>query len=133
MKQIVIRLVLLIVVFTPMAALASDTEQLVAKVQAALPPHLGACVLAMDEGHVVFEHGFGISDIKTKRPCTPETNFRLASVTKQFTAATVLILVDRGKLSLDDTLLKFFPGFPEYGGKITVKHLLTHTFRPASV
>ena len=62
-----------------------------------------------------------------KTPCTPETNFRMASVSKQFTAAAIMLLVDRRKLSLDDKLTKFFPGFPEYGDQITVKHLLTHT------
>jgi CubicO group peptidase (beta-lactamase class C family) len=51
----------------------------------------------------------------------------MASVSKQFTATAVLMLVDRGKLSLDDTLDKFFPGFPKYGEKITIRHLLTHT------
>ena len=51
----------------------------------------------------------------------------MASVSKQFTAAAVMLLVDRGKISLDDTLSKFFPGFPEYGRKIKVSHLLIHT------
>jgi CubicO group peptidase (beta-lactamase class C family) len=51
----------------------------------------------------------------------------MASVSKQFTATAVMLLVDRGQLSLDDRLTKFFPGFPKYGERITVKHLLTHT------
>src|SRR4029079_11503758 len=88
---------------------------------------VGACVLAIDGGHVVFEHAFGITDVESKTPCTASTNFRIASVSKQFTATAVMLLVDRGKLSLDDPLTKFFPGFPHYGKKITVKHLLIHT------
>jgi CubicO group peptidase (beta-lactamase class C family) len=76
---------------------------------------------------LVFEHANGLADIEGKSPCTPATNFRMASVSKQFTATAVMLLVDRGKLSIDDTLAKFFPGFPEYGNRITVKHLLTHT------
>jgi CubicO group peptidase (beta-lactamase class C family) len=68
-----------------------------------------------------------VADIETKTPCTPETNFRLASVSKQFTATAIMLLVDRGKLKLGDSLNKFFPGFPKYGDKITVKQLLTHT------
>ena len=101
--------------------------ELAEKVEAALPPHVGACVLAIDDGEVVFEHAYGLADVEAKTPCTPETNFRMASVSKQFTATAVMLLVDRGKISLDDTLTKFFPGFPAYGNKITVKHLLTHT------
>jgi len=76
---------------------------------------------------VVFELADGVTDVESKTQCTLDTNFRLASVSKQFTAFAVMLLVDRGKISLDDTLDKFFPGFPEYGKKIKVSHLLTHT------
>jgi CubicO group peptidase (beta-lactamase class C family) len=102
----------------------ADLTQRVAN---ALPPHAGACVLAMDKGQVVFEQAWGLADVETSVPCTPETNFRMASVSKQFTATAVMLLVERGQLSLQDSLTKFFPGFPEYGQHITVKHLLTHT------
>jgi CubicO group peptidase (beta-lactamase class C family) len=83
--------------------------------------------MAMDHGKVVFEYAAGVADIESKKTCTPATNFRIASVSKQFTAAAVMVLVDRGKLSLDDRLTKFFPRFPDYGKKITVEHLLVHT------
>ena len=107
--------------------MASETSELTRKVAEALPPHCGACVLAIDGGQVVFEHADGLADVESKTPCTPATNFRIASVSKQFTATAVMLLVDRGRLSLDDTLTHFFPGFPKYGHKITIKHLLTHT------
>jgi CubicO group peptidase (beta-lactamase class C family) len=110
-----------------LVAMSSDSPDLVRQVEAALPPHPGACVLAIDGGDVVFEHAFGIADVETNEPCSPATNFRMASVSKQFTATAVLLLVDRGQLSLDDRLTQFFPGFPAYGRKITVRHLLTHT------
>ncbi|MBL9161983.1 MAG: beta-lactamase family protein [Planctomycetaceae bacterium] len=106
---------------------ADASPDLVQQVEAALPDSPGACVLAVDGGKVVFQQGFGVTNVDTKAPCTPQTNFRMASVSKQFTATAILLLVDQGKLSLDDTLDKFFPGFPEYGKKITVKQLLTHT------
>jgi CubicO group peptidase (beta-lactamase class C family) len=108
-------------------AIASGPLKIVRAVEAALPPHVGACVMAMDHGKVVFEHASGIADVESKKACTPDTNFRVASVSKQFTATAVMLLVDRGKISLDDPLTKYFPGFPEYGRRITVKHLLTHT------
>lgn len=107
--------------------MADEKSELTQKVLEALPPHIGACVLAIDGGRVVFEHAAGIANVEDNSPCTTASNFRMASVSKQFTATAVLLLVDRGKLSLDDTLDKFFPGFPQYGRKITVKHLLTHT------
>jgi len=107
--------------------MANDNSQLIRQVEAALPPHIGACVMATSGGQVVFEHATGLADVESKLRCTAATNFRMASVSKQFTATALLLLVDRGKISLDDSLEKFLPGFPEYGQKITVKHLLTHT------
>jgi CubicO group peptidase (beta-lactamase class C family) len=108
-------------------AMASDSPELARAVESALPPHVGLCVMAIDHGKVVFEHASGVADIEGKTACTPATNFRIASVSKQFTATAVILLVDRGKLSLDDPLTKFFPGFPDYGKEITVKQLLVHT------
>ena len=111
-----------------LAARADDASAVLrAKVEQALPKSIGACVLAIDGGEVIFKEGFGRADVESAEPCTPATNFRMTSVSKQFTATAVLLLVDRGKLSLDDTLDKFFPGGPKYWEKITVKHLLTHT------
>ena len=119
---------LLIMLSAPIHGIrADDVAELGRRVEAALPPHVGACVLAVDRGEVVLRHAAGLADVENNTPCTPDTCFRMASVSKQFTAAAVLLLVDRGQLALDDALDKFFPGFPEYGRKITVKHLLTHT------
>jgi CubicO group peptidase (beta-lactamase class C family) len=114
-------------VLTALEAVAGDSPTLARKVEALLPPHVGACVLAVDGGKVVFEHAYGVADVDSKTPCAPSTNFRIASVSKQFTATAVMLLGDHGKLSLDDPLTKFFPGFRDYGKKITIKHLLTHT------
>src|SRR5438874_6790412 len=87
----------------------------------------GAAVIVIKEGKPLFAKGYGLADLKKKIPCMTNTNFRLASVTKQFTAMGVLILAEQGKLSLEDRLPKFFPEFPEYGKAITLRHLLTHT------
>jgi CubicO group peptidase (beta-lactamase class C family) len=111
----------------PELSAAESDPALAGRVKQALPESPGACVLAIDHGKVVLEEGFGVADVESGDPCTPAANFRMASVSKQFTATAVLMLVDRGKLSLDDTLDKFFPGFPKYGEKIAVRHLLTHT------
>lgn len=87
----------------------------------------GASVLVIRDGKTVFAKGYGLADLETKAPITTNTNFRLASVSKQFTAMCVLILVEQRKLRLDERLPDFFPEFPAYGRDITVKHLLTHT------
>lgn len=87
----------------------------------------GAAVLVLEDGRVAFERGYGVADLRTMRPIDERTNFRLASVTKQFTAAAVCLLVRDGKLSYDDSLTSVFPEFPAYGRNITIRHLLQHT------
>ncbi len=87
----------------------------------------GVAVMVIREGKAIFAKGFGLADLQHKTPCTTNTNFRLASVTKQFTAMAVMLLVEKKKLMLDERLTNFFPEFPAYGKDVTVRHLLTHT------
>jgi len=87
----------------------------------------GFAVGVMQGGRLVFSRGYGLADLNTRQSITPATNFRLASVTKQFTAMAVMLLVHDGKLRYDDTLTKVFPEFPPYGSQITIRNLLNHT------
>jgi CubicO group peptidase (beta-lactamase class C family) len=87
----------------------------------------GASVLVFQHDKIVFEKGYGVINIKTQEPINPNTNFRLASVTKQFTAMSILLLEQRHMLSLEDPITKYLPGFPAYGKNIKIKHLLTHS------
>lgn len=87
----------------------------------------GAAVAVVKDGVVVLESGYGITDLRTRRRIDARTNFRLASVTKQFTAAAVMLLVRDGKLRYDNRLTDVFPDFPAYGRAITIRHLLNHT------
>jgi CubicO group peptidase (beta-lactamase class C family) len=87
----------------------------------------GATVMVIKSGKIVLAKAYGMADLEKKVPCETRSNFRLASVTKQFTAMSVLMLAERRKVSLDDDLVKFFPEFPEYGKQITVRQLLSHT------
>jgi len=88
----------------------------------------GAAVLVVRNGRrVVFRRGYGVTDLRTRTKIDAPTNFRLASFTKQFTAACIMLLVRDGKLHYDDHLTDFFPEFPEYGKPITVRNLLNHT------
>ena len=87
----------------------------------------GAAVLVVRNGRPVFRRGYGVTDLRTLRPIDAKTNFRLASFTKQFTAACIMLLARDGKLHYDDHLTDFFPEFPAYGKPITVRNLLNHT------
>jgi CubicO group peptidase (beta-lactamase class C family) len=87
----------------------------------------GASVMVIHNADIVFQKGYGLADLEKKSRCTAETNFRLASVTKQFTSMAILMLQERHALALTDPITKFFPEFPDYGKKITIRHLLTHT------
>jgi CubicO group peptidase (beta-lactamase class C family) len=87
----------------------------------------GAAVLVVRNGNPVFRRGYGVTDLRTLHPIDAKTNFRLASFTKQFTAACIMLLVHDGKLHYDDHLTDIFPEFPAYGKSITVRNLLNHT------
>ncbi|MCB0716902.1 MAG: beta-lactamase family protein [Bacteroidetes bacterium] len=87
----------------------------------------GASLLVMRGESVVLMKSWGMAVVEDGIRATPETNYRLASVTKQFTAASILKLVQNNRLSLEDSLTGLFAGFPSYGNSITVEHLLTHT------
>ena len=87
----------------------------------------GAAVLVVRNGQPVFCRGYGVTDLRTLRPIDAKTNFRLASFTKQFTAASIMLLARDGKLHYDDHLTDIFPEFPAYGKSITVRNLLNHT------
>jgi len=87
----------------------------------------GAAVLVIRNRKQVFRRGYGVTDLRTLHPIDARTNFRLASFTKQFTAACIMLLARDGKLHYDDHLTDFFPEFPVYGNSITVRNLLNHT------
>ncbi|MEK6611884.1 MAG: serine hydrolase [Gemmatimonadota bacterium] len=91
------------------------------------PAAPGAAVLVAMDGKILVSKGYGLADLEARSPVTPHTNFRLASVTKQFTAMATMLLVQDGKLRLDESLTDVFPEFPAYGRRVTVRHLLTHT------
>jgi len=87
----------------------------------------GAAVLVAKEGRAVYHSSRGVADVQAMRPIDFRTSFRLASVTKQFTAAAVMLLVRDGKLRYEDLLTDLFPDFPEYGRAITIRNLLNNT------
>ena len=87
----------------------------------------GAALLVVRDGRPVLRKGYGLADLEAHAPVTPDTRFRLASVSKQFTAAAILLLAQDGALALDDPVRKWLPSLPAATGGVTLHHLLTHT------
>jgi CubicO group peptidase (beta-lactamase class C family) len=86
------------------------------------------CALGVSRnGRVIYEHGYGMANLETGTPITASSIFHVASVSKQFTAMAIMLLARDGKLSLDDDVRKYIPELPDYGTRITIRHLLTHT------
>jgi D-alanyl-D-alanine carboxypeptidase len=88
----------------------------------------GAAIAIIRNGEVVFKKGYGIADLDSKEPVTSSTNFNICSMTKQFTAFSILKLASEKKLSLYDKIDKYFPDFnPRVAGNVTIHNLLTHS------
>ncbi len=109
----------------PAQVSAAGIDSLFSKFASTRDP--GCAVLVIKDGQPEFRKGYGVTDLRTLQKIGPETNFRLASLTKQFTAMAVMLLVHDGKLHYDDRLTDVFPDFPAYGKAITIRQMLNHT------
>ena len=87
----------------------------------------GCAVGVSRDGRSILERAYGMADLEHDVTATPATIYEAGSVSKQFTAAAVILLAQQGKLSLDDDVRKHVPEVPDYGAKITLRHLLNHT------
>jgi len=129
--------VLCLVCFTPPASLKSEEPSSFASpaaeaIDQILSEHFepyepGATVIAVRDGETVFRGAYGLANMELQVAMEPDMVLRIASLSKQFTATGVLILVETGQLSLDDGIEKHLPGYPPHGQQITIRHLLTHT------
>ena len=91
-------------------------------------PGSPGCALGVyRNGSIAYEHGYGMASLELNVPITPQTVFDIGSTSKQFTAFSILLLQQQGKLSVNDDIRKFMPEIPEYGHRITLHHLMTHT------
>ena len=90
-------------------------------------PGAGAAVKVVRKGEVIVDKGYGKADLELDVPMTEKNLFRIGSITKQFTAAAIMRLVEKGKLKLEDDVGRLLPDAPLHGKKITVAQLLTHT------
>jgi CubicO group peptidase (beta-lactamase class C family) len=87
----------------------------------------GVAIAIVKDGKVIFKKGYGMADLNHGIPITPQTVFNIASVSKQFTAFSIYLLENEGKLSFEDDARKYIPELPDYGPVIKIKHLLAHT------
>jgi len=86
------------------------------------------CALGVyKDGQIVYKHGYGMANLNDDVTIAPETVFHVASMSKQFTAASILLLQQQGKLSIDDDIHKYIPELPDFGEHITLRHLMHHT------
>jgi CubicO group peptidase (beta-lactamase class C family) len=91
------------------------------------PGSPGAAVAVVRNGEIVFKYGYGLANLEYDIPITPATVFHVASVSKQFTAMSILLLEQQGKLSIDDDIHKYLPEMADFGATITLRNLLNHT------
>ena len=132
MKKVLIFLAVLLAISvsepSKLSAQSNDTidkiDKIFAQYHNAMP---GVAVAVSLEGRVIYNKAFGLSNLEFPIPNTTETIFECGSVSKQFTAAAILLLAQKGKLSLNDDVRKHIPELPQYDAPITIQHLLNHT------
>lgn len=93
----------------------------------ASPDEPGFAVCIVDDGGIVYERQYGLSDVARHKPMTATTSFNIGSITKQFTAAAILLLEEQGKLRRTDDIRRYIPELPDLGYAITINHLIAHT------
>src|SRR5687767_9705433 len=92
-----------------------------------VPGSPGCTVAVYQDGTTVLSRAYGMANLDHDVPLTPSSIFHVASVSKQFTATAILLLAQDGKLSLDDDIRTHVPELPDFGKKITIRHLANHT------
>jgi CubicO group peptidase (beta-lactamase class C family) len=117
----------LLAVWSP--ALADSYTEAVDKSfsQWARPDSPGCSVGVFRNGSIIYKHSYGMADLEREVPLTPSSVFYLASVSKQFTAASIVLLLERGKVKLSDPVRKYIPELPAYADPVTIDHLIHHT------
>jgi CubicO group peptidase (beta-lactamase class C family) len=100
-------------------------DELFQKMDTTVSP--GCALSVMKDGRIIYERGYGMADLEHNVPITPQTVFHVASMSKQFTAASILMLAQEGKLSLDDPVRKYVPEVPDFGTPVTIRQLIHHT------
>ena len=121
-------LALVALVFTASSLFAQDTARMEEVIQSYVSAgtFMGTVLVARD-GNIIFDKAYGMANLELDVPNTPDTKFRLGSITKQFTAASIMLLAERGKLKIEDRVKTYLPDAPMSWDRITIYNLLTHT------
>ena len=139
MKNSFLKFILVLSLLSPFLLIGQDLKKISfddnspeAKVDAVFenwnkPNTPGAAVAVVKNGEVILEKGYGMANLEYDVPITPSTIFQIASVSKQFTVFAILLLEKEGKLNLDDDIRKHLPEVPDFGEKISLRHLASHT------
>jgi CubicO group peptidase (beta-lactamase class C family) len=105
-----------------------DTAGMIEKIFERFKPANPGCQLAISRnGAIIFSKAWGMADLEHEAPLTRESVIEAGSISKQFTAAAILLLEQQGKLSLDDDVRKHLPEMPDYGSPVTLRHMMQHT------
>jgi CubicO group peptidase (beta-lactamase class C family) len=122
--------ILLFLITTSLAAAAQIGQDTVSKIEAIFskykPDHPGCMLSISRNGQVIYSKAWGLADLERNVPLTTSSITEAGSVSKQFTAAAILLLEQQGKLSIDDDVRKFIPELPDYGSPIPIRYLLHH-------
>ena len=124
--------ILVLLLFASGASISRAAETLEQQVDRLMSPYNrpdvpGAAIGIFRGPDILLNKAYGMRNLENHQPSTITTNFRTASLTKAFTATAIMQLVEAGHLTLDATIQDYFPNFPDYGSRITIKHLLSHT------
>jgi CubicO group peptidase (beta-lactamase class C family) len=103
----------------------AKVDELFRKMDTTVTP--GCALSVMKDGKIIYERGYGMADLDHNVPITPSTVFHVASMSKQFTASSIVMLAQEGKLSLDDPVRKYIPELPDFGVPVTIRQLIHHT------
>jgi CubicO group peptidase (beta-lactamase class C family) len=131
MEGSLMRKILLLIVMLVSSVLKAENKGLTTRIDAYIAPFLAGnnfsgCILIARNWKPEVNKCYGLANQEVRVVNVPETRFHIASISKPFTAAAILLLEERGQLSIENPLQRFFPGYPN-GDKITLRHLLTHT------
>lgn len=126
-KSILLFFAILLSLFAPAASARADRVDDYVREQMRLRHVPGLALAVVRDGRVVKERGYGFASVELDVPATSATVFEIGSISKQITAAAVMMLVEEGKVALDDPVSKYIPESPEAWRGVTVRHLLTHT------
>ncbi len=130
MRRVFLSLCILALLAAPARAVSNDdlaryADHLFSQAYPAGEP--GAAVLISRDGQILLRKAYGLANLELGVPMRPDMVFEIASLTKQFTAAAILLLQERGKLSVSDDITKYLPDYPTHGRTITIENLLSHT------